>query len=471
MVVAPRDCCCLLLYDAFERSGDDLDADGVNVPGGVRYVDFADGDWLVSGGALVAQATDSPIYFCRVPGVPRLYSTTVFVTLAAIGDWAEIRCGDDGVTVRIEGIAQGVRWSYDGHTFEEVAPTNVYPLERILTAKLFAGDLFPGFRRYPVPDVPADVVDIGSVRCLYFDGEFPAGGFDSYALAASAGTKFDDLTVIRATADCQELLVSCARVCWPELPATIVLSIAGLVDGKRPCDHGFASSCWSLCASDYLACAAAAVDAAALCACRQARADCEIACLEEQWGTACIVWAPCSAMNGAVVLDRVQVHGCGETLNCKYQGEVTATRIASGSCSATEEATETIDAHLDVVSYDEESGVVMVRVRVVALGREWLSAPVDSEVFCTGDPIDLVTYSGLVPVTVYADEVSAFGRSCGDGTQTLFCDGSAEGVVFPEHAIIYSRPTSDCSGVECVEVLVCDETPHTAITVGPAQAT
>lgn len=463
VVVAAHCCCCLVFLDTFERP-DGTAADGVNLPGGTRWTEFTSGDWSVSGGYLVCEATDSPIYFHHTASGGRIWSVEIDeVLLDASGAWAEVRAGDE--VVRVTGGATGYTYSWGAKSHTINAGTMTYPAIVSLYVRFYRGEKHEYFRKFPAANVANDLIQFSEDECVVFDIEIPSGGYATYGLAASDGVKFDTVRVERTFKKCHELPVGCQFLCWPSMPATISVTLSGLQNGDVPCmDGGTQEACYSACDTAFGVCMGGG---GTFCDCSKARDDCKILCMAAQ-SSGCVVWGPCEQMNTTVVLDYVGFPRCTHYQACPYVGEVEIERTIqrTGSCTSTETVTETITAEVWNQYYDEESDDTRAEIKVQILGAWYTTGVVDAADFCDGTALE------LSPATegggLYADEVSVADRPC-KGNQFEFCSGGTSTTV-NELSLVYCKSNADCTSVVAEEVLVCGEADHVEITVSDVAA-
>lgn len=374
-------CGCTILLDTFNRSGDELAADGVNVAGASRY-SFASSSWAVVSNALKCQTTGAALTF----HTGNAYVNVGSVRFASVGDYFELSTGHTTLTLTVE------NYTYSGATKKrlkvEFAGTTSYRYGSsiafgltlpytLLSVDLRMLDCSEDWNKiceyvdHDSPDLVTSTVATRIGQGTFFDGSL------SYAwtMKATSGVIVDGLTITRNDIDCGTVLPTCSQTCGGLWPDTITLVLGTFADGETACRDAGYSACLSDCLdayetalADYEATAAAYrlahghVDPTDYCeqkqSLKEAYKTCRCTCVDDHWS--CQTGSPCSALNGSIVLDRRDTPenqlgpGCGI-----YEAYVEVPGFYTGNVCGDTSAYETgwylfFECAVSVVYYDED---------------------------------------------------------------------------------------------------------------------
>jgi hypothetical protein len=326
MPIETNCCCgCAILIDEFNRSGEELAADGVNIFGGSRY-SFSSGTWAVVSNALKCQTTGAALTF----HTGNAYVLLSSVKFAAVGDYLELSNGHETVKLTVENYTyltstkKRLKVEFHGYTNYKYGSSIAFGLT--LPYTLFNLDLrmMDCSKSWNKACAYVEHTDTDLVFCsaatrvgqgTFFDG------FLSYTwtLKATSGVIVDGLRISRNDIDCGTTLPQCSQTCGGLWPDSITLNIGEFSDASVNCATSGYSSCLSSCFSAYMDAIHAyqpIVEAyrathgdfdppdycAQLQAIKDAYKTCRCGCVESHFD--CQVSSPCASLSGSLILDR-----------------------------------------------------------------------------------------------------------------------------------------------------------------------
>lgn len=469
-------CCssnCTAHYDNFD--GGIRDEDGINIVGQSVY-SFPSGQWAIYHdghyGYLKCLHDNSEFKF--VHNRTRLLTPKVNTTFTSTTDWAEIRLKDgisNDITLNVVlEAASSPTFSYNYdivYSLTHNAGTKQHREKIYINPSSFSQSfdmyiyLYPHTRFSSIEDIfyPSLENFIKYDPGCHYLATTLNNGWQTYALSASYGVKFDELQLIRPLKDCYTVTPNCQLLCYDQMPSQLVLNLSGLENSHIICQLSSSDACEYICETNRINCMTDCDPCSAeqTCECSKLSDECNINCQKNAWQT--MVFAPCAELNGSIVLDKFFGSGdppygskCSDPYNgCLYKGVFSSSGVGTGYSSCVpHSATQEVRAYVKSMYYDEDLGIHYTRIEMNNIlgyagngGGVWTET-VPASQLCNGDPISFSwgNYDPSPPKPK-ANQLLCFGASSGMSSGISPCSDSLD--VGYDPFIWYCKNNNDCS--------------------------